>query len=354
MFVLSSYADEFDDKVKQLQRLQTELENAENKAKQTATRKQQTDSEIQRTASLKRRTDENLRELRVVERVRLDSLKSVEEKLQSVEERIADLNYLQNVELDILLRADRSYRSANLQHRDQRYLALMAGQSRDKLNILTGYQISLSQDRELKNREYGRVATAARQEAESSRKYERQVKNLQSESQKLTQEQQKLQDQISKLRQDAAQLEALIAQLAAQTGKEPASYKFTGKKISWPLKGKIIRAFGEETRAYGTSVVNNGIDIAAPEWSNVVAADDGTVVFSGSYGGQGKLIIIDHNNGFFTVYAYNNELLAGRDAKVKKGQIIAKSGMTGSATQPSLHFELRRDGKAINPLPYLE
>lgn len=347
-------ADELDDKVRQLQRLQTELETAETKVKQTETKKKQTESEIQRTASLKRRTDENLRELRVVERVRLDSLRSVSEKLQSVQERIGDLDYLQNYQLDILLRADRSYRSANLSHRDQHYLALMATQTREQLNILTGYQVSLSQDQELKNREYGKVATAARKEAETSKRYDREVKNLQTQSQKLTQEQKRLQDQITKLKKDAAQLESLIAQLAAQTGREPASYRFTAQKIAWPLRGKIIRAFGEETRAYGTSVVSNGIEIAAPEWTNVVAADDGNVVFSGSYGGQGKLVIIDHNNGFFTVYAYNNEILVARDAKVKKGQVIAKSGMTGSATQPSLHFELRKDGKAINPLPYLE
>lgn len=137
-------------------------------------------------------------------------------------------------------------------------------------------------------------------------------------------------------------------------GQEPASYKFSARNISWPLKGRIIRSYGQETRAYGTSVVCNGIDIAAPEWTGVVAADNGEVVYSGSYGGQGKLIIIDHKNGFFTVYAYNNELLVSTGSTVKKGQTIAKSGMTGSATEPSLHFEVRKDGKSVNPLSYLE
>jgi len=352
--VLCVFADELDDKVRQLQKVKKDLETAETKVKQTETKRKQTESEIQRTASLKRRTDENLRELRVVERVKLDSLRSVTEKLKSVSERIQSLNYLQNAELDMLLRADRSYQAANLHHRDQRFLRLMADGTRQKLNVLTGYRISLSQDQELKTREYGRVQFESRREAEASRKYEKQVKTLQTESQKLTQEQKQLQDQIAKLKKDAAQLESLIAQLAAQTAREPASYQFSAKKIPWPLRGRIIRSFGEETRAYGTSVVSNGIDIAVPEWTNVVAVDDGEVVFSGVYGGQGKLVIIDHKNGFFTVYAYNNELLVSNGNKVKKGQVIAKSGMTGSAAEPSLHFELRRDGKAINPLPYLE
>ncbi|MDD2683194.1 MAG: M23 family metallopeptidase, partial [Candidatus Cloacimonetes bacterium] len=118
--------------------------------------------------------------------------------------------------------------------------------------------------------------------------------------------------------------------------------------------GKIIRNFGQETRSYGTSVVSNGIDIAVREGTNVVAVDDGEVIFSDRYGGQGKLLIIDHKNGFFSLYAYNSDLLAARGATVKRGQVIAKSGMTGSASEASLHFELRKDGKAINPVPYFE
>ena len=86
----------------------------------------------------------------------------------------------------------------------------------------------------------------------------------------------------------------------------------------------------------------------------MVAVDDGEVIFSDRYGGQGKLIIIDHKNGYFSLYAYNSDLVAAKGAKVKRGQTIARSGMTGSASEPSLHFELRKDGKAINPVPYFE
>ena len=84
------------------------------------------------------------------------------------------------------------------------------------------------------------------------------------------------------------------------------------------------------------------------------AADDGEVVFADRFGGQGNLVIIDHKNGFFTVYAYNSSILVSVGAKVKRGQTIARRGSTGSATEPSLHFELRKDGKSINPVPYLE
>jgi murein DD-endopeptidase MepM/ murein hydrolase activator NlpD len=230
----------------------------------------------------------------------------------------------------------------------------MTAQTRTKLNDLGDVQVVLAEEKTEKGQEYSLAHNKYEQDFTSSKKLDSKVRTLESEKNKLSKEQQQLQNQITKLRKDASQLESLIAQLTSQPGKEPASYKFSARTIAWPLKGRIIRSYGEETRSYGTSVVCNGIDLAAAEWTPVVAADAGEVVFSGSYGGQGKLVIIDHKNGFFTVYAYNNEILVATGSTVKKGQTIAKSGMTGSATVPSLHFEVRKDGKAVNPLAYLE
>jgi septal ring factor EnvC (AmiA/AmiB activator) len=86
----------------------------------------------------------------------------------------------------------------------------------------------------------------------------------------------------------------------------------------------------------------------------VLAVDDGEIIFADRYGGQGKMLIIDHKNGFFSLYGYNSDLLVARGDSVTRGQVIARSGMTGSASAPSLHFELRKDGKAVNPVPYFE
>ncbi|MDP2173205.1 MAG: peptidoglycan DD-metalloendopeptidase family protein [Candidatus Cloacimonadaceae bacterium] len=351
---LALIGNELEEKMKQLQQVQKKLESAQTKVKQTETQKKQTESDIQRTASLKRRTDENLKTLVRQEGVKLDSLRSVSDRLSSVGDRIAQLNQLQNVQLDMLLRIDRSYRASQMQHRDHHFMAILTLNARNKINSLRGYQITLMQDKVFHQKEYIGVRGEVRKETVTSKTYGRQVQNLQQQQQQLTREQQNLQNQIAKLKKDAQELESLINKLTIVSGKEPQSYQFTAKKIAWPVRGKIIRAFGEESRAYGTSVVNNGIDIATPEGSNVIAADDGEVVFAERYGGQGNLVIIDHKNGFFTVYAYNSSISVSRGAKVKKGQVIAKSGMTGSASEPSLHFELRKDGKAINPLPYLD
>lgn len=353
-FFTLCYADELEDKMRQLREMQRQLESTEQKVKQTQTKKQQTESEIKRTASLKQRTEKNLQKLKTEEKIVQDSLKSVQQRIAVTETRLQDMHREQNAELDLLLRVDKSYKKLNINHRDQRLLKDFIQGTRKKIDILSGYKIALTQVQELHKAHATKVSRGMREESSKKSSYEKQIKTLSSQSQKLTEEQKRLQAQVEKLKKDSAELEGLIAQLMKQQGKEPPSYQFTGKKISWPLRGKIIRSFGQETRSYGTSVVSNGIDIAAKEGTKVVAADDGEVIFADRYGGQGKLIIIDHKNGFFTLYAYNSELLVSRGTKVKRGQTIAKSGMTGSASEPSLHFELRKDGKAINPIPYLE
>jgi septal ring factor EnvC (AmiA/AmiB activator) len=351
---MSLCADELEDKMRQLREVQRQLESTEQKVKQTETKKKKTESDIQRTSSLKRLTEDNLKKLKVEETIIRDSLDSVQQRLNAAEMRLGDLHHEQNAELEMLLRVDRSYRKQNIQHRDQRYLSKFVEGTRRKIDILSGYRIVLTETRELHQSEANKVIRGVRNEAYKKSNYDKQIKNLASQNKQLTTEQKKLQAQVDKLKKDSTALESLVNQLMAKQGKEPSSYKFTGKKIAWPLRGKIIRSYGEETRSYGTSVVNNGIDIAAAEGTKVVAADDGEVIFSDRYGGQGKLIIIDHKNGFFTLYAYNNELLVSRGTQVKRGQAIAKSGSSGSASQASLHFELRKDGKAINPMPYLE
>lgn len=351
---IALYADEIDDKMRELQRLQTELENAEKKAAQTAEQKKKAESEIQRTSSLKRITDQNVKKYRMQERELRDSLSVVQQRLQLASDRLDNLHLAQNQELNVLLRVDRSFKSQALNHRDHRYLKHLIEQNRRSIDIVEGFKVSLEHSKDSTSREAALVNRDLRNENRKSKDYNKKISNLNQQTRKLTKEEKALQSQISQLRKDAAALETLISRLMEDSGRTPSSYQFTKIKIAWPVKGKIIRNFGQETRSYGTSVVSNGIDIAVREGTNVVAVDDGEVIFSDRYGGQGKLLIIDHKNGFFSLYAYNSDLLAARGATVKRGQVIAKSGMTGSASEASLHFELRKDGKAINPVPYFE
>jgi len=89
------------------------------------------------------------------------------------------------------------------------------------------------------------------------------------------------------------------------------------------------------------------------ENSSIKAFADGEVAFAGLFVGSGNMIIIDHKNGFHSIYSFNNTLLVIKGEYVQKGQVIALSGMTGAASEPSLRFELRRNRVAVNPVEYV-
>lgn len=116
---------------------------------------------------------------------------------------------------------------------------------------------------------------------------------------------------------------------------------------SWPTKGPVIESFSLSGR------INKGIDLAGRKGEPVFAAADGKVVYSGTgLVGYGNLIIIKHNETYLSAYAHNSRLLLKEGEKAKAGQKIAEIGSTG-ANRDKLHFEIRRDGKPVNPVKYL-
>lgn len=130
---------------------------------------------------------------------------------------------------------------------------------------------------------------------------------------------------------------------SAETTKEVAADSTI--VLSWPAKGKVIEEFSEK---------NKGIDIAGKLGEPVVAASDGKVVYAGnSLRGYGNLVIVKHDNTYLTAYAHNRVLSVKEGQMVKKGQKIAEMGDTDS-NSIKLHFELRVNGKPVNPMPYLQ
>jgi lipoprotein NlpD len=118
-----------------------------------------------------------------------------------------------------------------------------------------------------------------------------------------------------------------------------------GGNWAWPIEGKVIETFNE-TR-------NKGIDIAGKEGDPVMAAADGQVVYIGSgLRGYGNLVIVKHDDDYVTAYAHNRQILVKQGQSVSRGQRIAELGKT-DAELPKLHFEIRRQGKPIDPLTVL-
>ena len=138
---------------------------------------------------------------------------------------------------------------------------------------------------------------------------------------------------------DPAKVDAPKAEPSKEIVAEP------GIRLSWPAKGKVTDDFSEKTK---------GIDIAGKLGDPITAASDGKVVYAGnSLRGYGNLVIIKHDNTYLTAYAHNRALLVKEGDAVKKGQRIAEMGDT-DATSVKLHFELRVNGKPVNPTPYLQ
>jgi len=120
-------------------------------------------------------------------------------------------------------------------------------------------------------------------------------------------------------------------------------------RFQWPLKGPVVRSFGS---AGGT--LNKGIEISSPIGSAVRSAGAGRVIYSSDgVAGYGNLIIIRHDDGFFSVYGFNKKNLVSVGSFVSRGQRIALSGSSPGGGSPRLHFEIRNGKDAVNPIFYL-
>jgi murein DD-endopeptidase MepM/ murein hydrolase activator NlpD len=123
--------------------------------------------------------------------------------------------------------------------------------------------------------------------------------------------------------------------------------RFSGDFI-WPVDGVVTSRFGIR---WGKR--HDGIDIAAPEGTPVVAAAAGSVLFAGNEGGYGNLVILQHKKNMITIYAHNRSIEVKEADTVQQGQKIAQVGQTGRATGPHLHFEIREGRNPRNPLFFL-
>lgn len=118
--------------------------------------------------------------------------------------------------------------------------------------------------------------------------------------------------------------------------------------------GRISSEYGMRKLAHEHNHrMHNGMDFAAPEGTPIHAAKGGTVSFAGRKGGYGNTVIIDHGDGTSTLYAHASALLVEAGDRVGRGKVVAEVGSTGRSTGPHLHFEVRRDGRAVDPRPLL-
>ena len=149
---------------------------------------------------------------------------------------------------------------------------------------------------------------------------------------------------------DLSEISQKIAeQLAAQTGSLPAGPVRAGSGMFiWPVNGSVVSGFGMR---WGR--MHEGIDIAVPTGTQIRAAASGTVSIAGVEGGYGNYTCIDHGGGLSTCYAHQEQILVSGGQQVAQAQIIGISDCTGHCLGPHVHFEVRVNGQAVDPLGYL-
>jgi len=167
---------------------------------------------------------------------------------------------------------------------------------------------------------------------------------------------------LQELNQAAKRLNALIRKLeqrAKKLKKKIAQYGrgFVRRKatLPWPTRGRVVTRFGKSRHPrFNTYVYNKGIDIKGSIGQNIISVANGHVLFAEWFEGFGRMIILDHGGGYNTVYAHLQKILVSEGDAVTEGQVIGKLGDSGTWKGPVLYFEIRKRGKALNPLKWLE
>ncbi len=164
---------------------------------------------------------------------------------------------------------------------------------------------------------------------------------------------------LKELEQAAGRLQNMMDHIGRQmTEKSAQSFPWEGfgalkGKLDYPIRGKVVGAFGiTKHPEFSANLFRKGIDIEAPLGEEIKTVERGKVIFANRFSGYGKMMIVDHGKRYYTVYAHLLELLKQTGNSVAKGEPIALVGDSGSLKGARLYFEIRKDGKPLDPLPW--
>ena len=237
------------------------------------------------------------------------------------------------------------------------------------------------QDRRLADDVRESLAAVRRTEAELARRQD-EVRSIREESEReqtdlvgtrderrslldsVRQEKLKKQQLIAELESSEKDLKRLLAELeerarartAPGDGLPAAGTAFAAAKgkLPWPVEGKVARWFGvQKDPRFATSTFNGGIDIWAEKETDVIAVHHGRADYVDWLPGYGQCIIVNHGDGYYTLYAHTSKVFVGVGDAIRAGEVIASVGDTGSLLGDILHFEIRKDAEPINPAPWL-
>lgn len=209
-----------------------------------------------------------------------------------------------------------------------------------------------------------------RQDVDAQRRELTEVKEaVQKEAQKkrellasLRDEKESRQRALKDLEQAALRLQKMIEELSRRSAGKSSKEAPAGSglesmrgKLEWPVKGQLIGGFGKtKHHEFSTDVFRKGLEIEAPVGEEIRAVEKGKIVFADRFSGYGKMLIIDHGDRYYTVYAHLSDFLKKSGDAVKRGEAVALVGDSESLVGSKLYFEMRKDGRSIDPTPWFQ
>jgi septal ring factor EnvC (AmiA/AmiB activator) len=235
--------------------------------------------------------------------------------------------------------------------------------------LIQEYRVTSDRLSDRKQREEARRAELAGLRAEAKREQaaaDREASNRRRLLAKVREDRAYHDRMVGELTEASRRLEAFIRDLAAKQRRAakgpprlPGDAPRTGfgalqGRLPWPTDGRLVNGFGAQVHPrFGTRTFRNGVDIEAPEGTGIAAVYGGHVVYTGWFKGYGNLIILDHGNDYYTLYAHIAEIGVKEGEDVRQGQRIGTVGDTGSLEGARLYFEVRYQGRALDPADWL-
>jgi len=245
----------------------------------------------------------------------------------------------------------------------QRRLRYLSAVSARDYGLIETFKTDLASMQEAeRQRETARTGMVAYKR--STEKHLEEIKAVKKEKKlylaKLTQEKESNERVLQELERSASRIDSLLRELEqrrkAAAAKPPAGSLSKGVRggLPWPAEGSVLTYFGRQKHpTFNTYVQRKGIEIRTLEGSAIHAVMPGTVVYADWLKGYGLVIILDHANGFFSLYAHASKILTSVGAQVASGQAIGETGDTGMTGENTLYFELREGAEPVDPLQWL-
>jgi septal ring factor EnvC (AmiA/AmiB activator) len=126
-------------------------------------------------------------------------------------------------------------------------------------------------------------------------------------------------------------------------------------RLDWPVRGQVVAPFGKfKHPEFAAEVVRKGVDIEAPLGEGIQAVEKGRVVYADRFSGYGRMVVVDHGERYYTIYGHLSEIIKKTGDEVRRGEVLGRVGDSDSLEGPRLYFELRKDGRSVDPTPWFK